>query len=71
MRDFKLLIFSFALLLSLNTFAGSQQNSESKFAAEEVAKFAKSVEKYAAKQGARAFIIARLGQPEKDRKSVV
>jgi hypothetical protein len=66
MRYFKSLIFTFALLLSLNSFAGSQQNTQSKFAAEEVASFAKSVEKYAAKQGARAFIIARLGQPEKN-----
>ncbi|TMO58033.1 DUF2145 domain-containing protein [Pseudoalteromonas phenolica] len=66
MRYFNSFFFSFVLLLSLDTFAGSQQNSESKFSAEEVASFAKSVEKYAAKQGARAFIIARLGQPEND-----
>ena len=66
MRYFKSFFFSFVLLLSLDTFAGSQQNSESKFSVEEVASFAKSVEKYAAKQGARAFIIARLGQQEKD-----
>ena len=66
MRYFKSLILTSALLLSLNAYSGSQQNLQSKFAAEEVASFAKDVEKYAAKQGARAFIIARVGQPEND-----
>ena len=64
MRYFKSLILTSALLLSLNAYSGSQQNLQSKFAAEEVASFAKDVEKYAANQGARAFIIARVGQPE-------
>ena len=54
------------VLCTLSTFthAGSNQATESKFKPEEIAKFAKDVEKYAAKQGARAFIIARVGQPK-------
>ena len=51
------------LLFSFTAFAGSQQVKEARFSPEEIAKFAKNVEKYAAKQGARAFIIARVGQP--------
>lgn len=54
------------MLFSFTAYAGSQQNGELKFAPEQITQFAKSVEKYAAKKGARAFIIARLGQPEKD-----
>lgn len=46
--------------------AGSQANAEAKFAPEKIVKFAKDVEKYAASQGARAFIISRVGTPEKD-----
>lgn len=59
-------IITFCLLCLLSSFAnaGSNQATESKFTPEEIAKFAKNVEKYAAKQGARAFIIARLGQPK-------
>jgi len=54
------------LLLTVTTFshAGSNQATEAKFKPEQIATFAKNVEKYAAKQGARAFIIARLGQPK-------
>jgi len=54
------------LLLTVTTFvhAGSNQTTEAKFKPEQIATFAKNVEKYAAKQGARAFIIARLGQPK-------
>jgi len=54
------------LLFTVTTFvhAGSNQATEAKFKPEQIATFAKNVEKYAAKQGARAFIIARLGQPK-------
>jgi len=48
------------------TYAGSNQATEAKFKPEQIATFAKNVEKYAAKQGARAFIIARVGQPKSD-----
>jgi hypothetical protein len=66
MLKLKALISCAALIVSIHVQAGSQQQTESKFAPAEVASFAKSVEIFAAKQGARAFIIARLGQPEKD-----
>lgn len=46
--------------------AGSNRSSEIQHEPLEVSRFAKSVEKYAAAQGARAFIIGRVGQPEKD-----
>lgn len=46
--------------------AGSNQATEAKFKPKEIALFAKNVEKYAAQQGARAFIIARVGQPKSD-----
>lgn len=54
------------LLFTVTTLvhAGSNQAIEAKFKPEQIATFAKNVEKYAAKQGARAFIIARLGQPK-------
>ena len=54
------------LLFTVTSFvhAGSNQATEAKFKPEQIATFAKNVEKYAAKQGARAFIIARLGQPK-------
>lgn len=61
----KKLIIAFLLCLTASfANAGSNQATESKFTPEEIATFAKNVEKYAAKQGARAFIIARLGQPK-------
>lgn len=44
--------------------AGSQSGGEKHFDTEELVSFAKSVEHYAAKQGARVFIIGRVGQPE-------
>lgn len=62
----KTLLSCAALIVSLQVQAGSQQQTESKFKPDQVATFAKSVERFAAKNGARAFIIARLGQPEKD-----
>lgn len=59
----KLFMSGLILLFSFTVFAGSQQVKEARFSPEEIAKFAKNVEKYAAKQGARAFIIARVGHP--------
>lgn len=53
-------------LASLPTFAGSNQATEIKHSVEEVETFAKQVERYAAKNRARAFIIGRVGRPEKD-----
>ena len=58
------------LLTSLCSFspanAGSNQAAKPKHAAGDITLFAKQVERYAARQGARAFIIARVGRPEKD-----
>lgn len=62
------IVFITALLLAFTgaANAGSNQATEAKFKPEEIATFAKSVEKYAASQGARAFIIARVGQPKSE-----
>ena len=57
-----ILIFVFAEL----TWAGSNRSSDIQHQPLEVSQFAKDVERYAASQGARAFIIGRVGQAEKD-----
>ncbi|MCF2948913.1 DUF2145 domain-containing protein [Paraglaciecola aquimarina] len=54
------------LLLSPTAWAGSQSAEKATFEPETIKTFAKDVEKYAAAQGARAFIIARVGRPEKE-----
>lgn len=54
------------MTISLPIFAGSAQNTDIQYSVEAVDKFAKEVELFAAKEGARAFIIARVGRPEKD-----
>ncbi|WP_340679075.1 DUF2145 domain-containing protein [Paraglaciecola sp.] len=46
--------------------AGSNASQVAVHEPASIIKFAKDVEKYAAQQGARAFIIARLGRPLKD-----
>lgn len=46
--------------------AGSTASQTAVHEPASIIKFAKDVEKYAAKQGARAFIIARIGRPPKD-----
>tara|TARA_B110000211_G_C14093395_1_gene560986 strand:- start:5530 stop:6330 length:801 start_codon:yes stop_codon:yes gene_type:complete len=48
------------------TYAGSAQSRDSQLPVEQVEVFAKQVEQYAAEQGARAFIIARVGRPESE-----
>lgn len=60
------LLHIFFVAISLPVFAGSAQNTDIQFSVEEVDKFAKEVELFAAKEGARAFIIGRVGRPEKD-----
>lgn len=60
----KLIVIFILSLITSHAIAGSNQATESKFKPEEIAAFAKGVEKYAAKQGARAFIISRIGQPQ-------
>ena len=60
----------FALVLLMSGFhqayAGSQQHGKPTFTPEAIATFSKDVEKYAASEGARAFIIARRGRPIED-----
>jgi hypothetical protein len=62
------IIFKISLLLLIwitpTTFAGSGASKEATLDPEEIIKFAKDVEKYAASKGARAFIISRLGTPK-------
>ncbi len=52
------------IVIACTANAGSNQVAEARFKAEQIAKFAKDVEKYAASKGARAFIISRVGQPK-------
>jgi hypothetical protein len=54
------------MLICTSSFAGSKASGKALFEAEEVKSFAKQVEYFAAEKGARAFIIARAGRPEKD-----
>ena len=53
-------------LFSQGVWAGSNQTTEIKHSIPEVEQFAKQVERYAAKERARAFIIGRVGRPAKD-----
>lgn len=46
--------------------ASSQAGGQSKFTGEQLAAFAKKVERTAAQRGARVFIIARVGRPESE-----
>ena len=46
--------------------AGSQNKKTANYSPDVLSAFAKGVEKIAAKEGARAFIIARIGRPEED-----
>ncbi|MFT2090928.1 DUF2145 domain-containing protein [Paraglaciecola sp. 2405UD69-4] len=62
MKNYLLMVL--ITLFSLSANGGSQANKESTIEPEKIIKFAKDVEKYAANQGARAFIIARVGRPE-------
>lgn len=56
------------LLFCVNApvWAGSASPDDNQHDPEVLIKFAKNVEKYAASQGARAFIIGRVGRPESD-----
>ncbi|NQZ32882.1 MAG: DUF2145 domain-containing protein [Oceanospirillaceae bacterium] len=61
----KNLFTSLLLILCLPAFAGSQSHKKSNYSTEQIVKFSKQVENYAAKQGARAFIIGRIGRDPK------
>ncbi|GAA6171413.1 hypothetical protein NBRC116592_10830 [Colwellia sp. KU-HH00111] len=64
----KLLNILFIAMMTITrpAIAGSAQDTEIQFTVAAVEKFAKEVEKFAAKEGARAFIIGRVGRPEKE-----
>jgi len=66
MKKLLTLLTIVVMVLSSPIYAGSAQDEALKFSVEEVDDFAKKVELYAAQEGARAFIIARVGRPEKD-----
>ncbi len=53
-------------LTSNALWAGSNAGGEAQFSPDEISRFAKQVEKYAAAQGARAFIIGRVGRPPEE-----
>lgn len=60
-------VFMFAIFsTSFMATAGSQQSAPPQHDPNHIIQFAKQVEHYAANKRARAFIIARLGQPEKE-----
>ncbi|GAC14614.1 DUF2145 domain-containing protein [Aliiglaciecola lipolytica] len=61
-----IIIVSVIGFTSPSSWAGSQSDAAIQHAPEKIVKFAKDVEKYAASKGARAFIIARMGRPEKE-----
>ncbi|WP_418138789.1 DUF2145 domain-containing protein [Marinomonas sp. RS-M-Aa-14] len=60
------ILLTLLILISSNIWAGSQATEQAVIEPERIIKFAKNVEKYAASNGARAFIIARVGRPKKD-----
>jgi hypothetical protein len=60
------ILLALLILASTNIWAGSHAANQATLDPERIATFSKNVEKYAASQGARAFIIARIGRPKKD-----
>jgi hypothetical protein len=55
-----------SILVTLSSPAGSKAKLAPRHEPQQIVLFAKNVEKYAAQHGARAFIIARVGRPQKD-----
>lgn len=66
MEIYRLVVVLILCAFSDKLFAGSTAKAEAQFAPEQITGFAKQVEKYAAAQGARAFIIARVGRPPEE-----
>jgi len=69
MKKLHSLIISSLVILPLTfnlAFAGSTEAAQATLETTKIVSFAKDVEKYAAKKGARAFIIGRVGRPAKD-----
>lgn len=66
-RIARLLLGVTLLVASLaSSAASSQAGGRSRYSGEQLAAFAKKVERTAAKRGARVFIIARVGRPESE-----
>ncbi len=65
-RIFLMTLTLLIALLPAPLWAGSAQADEHSFEPEQIADFAKAVERYAANAGARAFIIGRVGRPENE-----
>lgn len=63
MKTRKIVCLLLVSFFSCSSFAGSRASGEAQFAPEEITRFAKQVEKYAAAQGARVFVIGRAGRP--------
>lgn len=70
MKNVRILFSLVSVLLlgffSRDLYAGSTAGGEAQFAPQEISRFAKQVEKYAASQGARVFIIGRVGRAPED-----
>ncbi len=66
MRGALSLIIIFIYLFSAPVFSGSAADKDNQHNADSISLFAKNVEQYAAQQGARAFIIGRVGRPKKE-----
>jgi len=66
MRVFIKLLLLISVVSSPLSIAGSNKDAKAHFKPEAIVKFAKNVEKFAAENGARAFIIARVGRPQSD-----
>jgi hypothetical protein len=66
MKSVRMLCVLMIGIFSSPLYAGSTAGGEAQFAPEEISRFAKQVEKYAASQGARVFIIGRVGRAAKD-----
>lgn len=66
MKRFLLFIMVLSSVAVGPVYAGSEQTGKPNFTPEAIAQFSKSVERYAAAEGARAFIIARRGRPAED-----
>lgn len=62
----RVIVAVFCLLLTTGVNAGSQAPSKSVFKPEQIIEFAKQVEHYAAQRQAHAFIIGRVGRPQKE-----
>ena len=62
----KKLMITVLFIFCLPAMAGSKSNSQAIYSPQQIASFAKQVERYAAQQGARAFIIGRIGRAPKD-----